>query len=91
MAKKQNYWYVLVLTSEGPTFVTGISEHKTAHWDKSESPKEFNEGYAKDMAFGLMVNGYTAFAICNRFELDNQPYRYNMGHFEWVENKEVEE
>ena len=83
MAKKESYWYVLVLTNEGPVFVTKESEHKTAHWEKTEKPKEFNQSYAKDMAFGLMVNGYTAFAVCNRFELDNQPYRYNMGNFEW--------
>ena len=87
MAKKQNYWYVLVLTEGGPVFVTGTGEGKTAYWKKSENPKEFSESYAKDMAFGLMVNGYVAFAVCNRFELDNQPYRYNMGEFKWVEKK----
>jgi len=90
--KKENYWYVLVLTSGGPVFVTGVGEGKTAFWKKDEKPKEFSADYAKDMAFGLMVNGYTAFAVCNRFELDNQPYRYDIGEFEWKENeKEVEE
>ena len=90
--KKQTRWYyVLVLTNGGPVFVTKIGEGKTAYWDKNEKPKEFSKEWAEDLAFGLMVNGYTAFAVTNKFELDTQPYRYNVGKFEWVMNEEKEE
>ena len=82
--KKENYWYVLVLTNGGPVFVTGVGEGKTAFWKKDEIPRDFGESYAKDMAFGLMVNGYSAFAVCNRFPLESQPYRYSMGEFKWI-------
>lgn len=85
--KKKNHWYVLVLTDKGPTFVTGEGGYKTAYWNKLDVPAEFSESYAKDMALGLMLNGYAAFAVCNGFELDKQPYRYEMGEFEWVDKK----
>lgn len=88
MAKKQNYWYVLVMTDNGPVFVTGVSEHKVAHWEKDKAPKEFSSEYAKDMAFGLMVNSYLAYPVCTRFELNTQPYRYDIGEFEWKMKEE---
>ena len=82
--KKQNYWYVLVLTNEGPKFVTKVEwQTKTAHWEKLEAPIELGETRAKDLTFGLMVNCYAAFAICSPIELDSQPYLYNLGQFEW--------
>ena len=88
--KNTNHHYVLVLTSEGPIFVTGIGEGKTAFWDKAEAPKEFNSSYAENLAFGLMVNGYMAYHIVSRIEFDTQPYRYNSGHFKWVWNNKEE-
>ena len=89
MAKKKNYWYVLVLTDDGPKFVTEVEYGtKTAHWDKLAKPLEMNEVCAKDLAFGLMCNMYVAFPVCLPIEWTNQPYRYEHGHFEWVENKE---
>ena len=90
MAKQTKWYYVLVLTNQGPVFVTKIGEHKTAYWDKNEKPKEFSKSWAEDLAFGLMVNGYSAFTVSNNFELDTQPYRYDIGHFEW-KNEERED
>ena len=88
MAKKTNWYYVLVLTQYGPVFVTGIGEGKVAYWDKSKAPKEFGKAYAEDLAFGLQVNGYNAFAVVNRWEISNQPFYYNKGEFEWVSKEE---
>ena len=90
MSKKQNYLYVIVLTNEGPKFVTGIGEKKTAFWDEDKKPMEFSESYAKDLSFGLLVNFYAAYAICSPIELDNQPYYYSKGKFEWIWNDEKE-
>ena len=90
--KEKNYWYVLVLTNDGPVFVTSVDYHtKTAHWERLEKPLELGEYKAKDLTFGLTVNFYTAFAVCLPIERDSQPYRYKVGHFEWkFDNKEEE-
>ena len=89
MAKKKNYWYVLVLTGEGAKFVTSMSyRDKTAYWDKLEVPKELGMETAKDLAMGLMLNGHLAYAVTVPYELDCQPYSYKTGHFEWVKNEE---
>lgn len=90
MAKKKNHYYVLVLTNEGPTFVTGVRPNKYAEFNKLEAPKEFDKYYAEDMALGLNLNLITAFPVCMPFELDSQPYLYNKGHFEWKYNSEEE-
>lgn len=88
MAKKTKFWYVLVLTDEGPKFVTSVDySTKEAKWIKTDKPLELSEPWAKDMALGLCWNGYMAYSICQSFQLDNQPYFYNKGHFEWIENK----
>lgn len=84
MAKKTNYYYVLVITDHGPVFVTSVdNRNKVAHWNDAEVPKELGKYYAEDLAMGLNLNGTYALVVCNRFELDNQPYRYDMGGFEW--------
>lgn len=85
MENKKSFWYVLVLTNAGAVFVTGIDRaSKIAYWNREEQPKELSMNVSKDLAMGLRCNGYKAFTICNFFELTEQPYRYNMGHFEWV-------
>lgn len=85
MATKKNYWYVLVLTDGGPTFVTKVEyAGKTAFWDKSEKPLELGMEQAKDLAFGLRCNFYSAYPVCCPVEQTSQPYRYDAGHFEWV-------
>lgn len=89
MAKQTNWYWILVLTNEGPVFVTSIGEHKTTYWNRLEKPKQFAKSVADDIALGLASNGYMALSVHTRFELTNQPYLYNKGHFEWTweENK----
>lgn len=87
--KKKNFWYVLVMTETGPAFVTNVDRSdKTAWWHKDESPLELGEFFAKDLTLGLNCNGHSAYAVCHRIELDHQPYLYNIGHLEWVSDKE---
>lgn len=89
--KKKNYWYVIVMTGDGPVFVTKVNySDKTAEWHKDEKPLEMSEFMAKDLAMGLMCNMTSAYAVCNFYELDYQPYFYSEGHFEWVLNKKEE-
>lgn len=90
MAKKQNYYYVMVMTDHGPVFVTSVNNaDKTAYWNDTEAPKELGKYYAEDLTMGLNLNGHLAFTICSKFELDNQPYYYRKGGFEW-KTKEAE-
>lgn len=92
MAKKQNYWYVLVLTNEGPKFVTKVNyQNKTAEWNKLEKPLEMSKSEAQDLTIGLNCNLNVSFAVCQPFELECQPYLYDRGHFEWKYNEEEEE
>ena len=92
MANKKNYWYVIVMTESGAKFVTDKDyASKTAFWDGLEPPAEFGRYSAEDLAMGLMLNGYLAYAVMSPIEIDAQPYRYNKGHFEWVLNKESEQ
>lgn len=85
---KNNYYYVLVLTDNGPVFVTGEGEHKTCYWNKEKDPMEFSKNYAEQMTLGLCVNGHMAFCVAQPFEIDHQPYLYKKGHLEWVWNDE---
>lgn len=91
-SKKKNFWYVLVLASDGPAFVTAVHRSdKTAEWNKTDKPLELGEYWAKDLAFGLMCNFFTAYPVCIPVEMETQPYRYNIGHFEWVSDKKEKE
>ena len=84
MAKKKNYWYVFIMTEQGPVFVTKVNQSdKTAEWDKGEKPLEMSESMSKDLAMGLQLNFHLAYAVCHRFELETQPYRYDLGSFVW--------
>lgn len=88
MAKKQNYWYVLVMTNHGPVFVTKINySNKTAEWNKDEKPLEMDASRAKDLTLGLNLNLNSAFAVCQPFKIDAQPFRYELGEFEWKFNE----
>lgn len=87
MAKKTNYYYVLVLTKTGPVFVTGEGDHHMAYWDRSKPPMELSRDYAKDMVIGLNLNGHMAFTVVMPFELETQPYCYDLGKFVWQMNE----
>ena len=87
MANK-NYFYVLVLTDHGAVFVTGTGAHHTAFWDCKKAPLHFSKTYAEEMAWGLRLNGHTAYMVTVPYELENQPYRYSEGNFYWKWDKE---
>lgn len=87
--KKTRFYYVLVFTATGPVFVTK-DENKYAWWNKNEKPKAFgSREYAEECAMLLTANGNYAVAVTSTYELDNHPYRYECGEFEWKykENK----
>lgn len=90
MAKKQNYYYVLVFTNNGPAYVTSVDyRNKTARWDKLEKPLELGQSSAKDLCFGLNCNFTSAVVVCMPTEIEYQPYRYDAFEFEVkeIENK----
>lgn len=65
MANKKDIYVVGILkTYEDRTeieYVTNINiSTKTAEWKAGELAMEFSKEYAKDLAFGLCVNGYAA-------------------------------
>ena len=88
MSEKKNYWYVLVFTNNGPKYVTSVNyADKTAGWDELEKPYEFNKSTAQDLALGLTLNMHFANSVCVPYKIENQPYRYDFGGFEWVDKK----
>lgn len=89
MASKYHY-YVLVLTMAGPVFVTGEEGHNWARWEKTEPPMEFPRDYARDMVIGLNLNGHMAMVVSQPFEMETQPYRYELGQFKWQMKEELE-
>lgn len=91
MAAKKSHYYVLVFTHRGPAYVTGLGDHHTAFWIRTEAPKEFSSSMADDITRGLLLNGYNAAVVKMPIELTTQPYRYEIGHFEFVRDEEEEE
>lgn len=92
MAKKTNWYYVMVMSDGGPVFVTSVEySPKVAHWDKTEKPLALDKYRAEDLTLGLNLNFHTAFMVCSKFELDTQPYRYDAYHIDWVENDKEEQ
>ena len=92
MANQKNHYYVLVMSDEGPVFVTSVNYgNKTAEWNKLEKPLEMGKSSAEDLVLGLNLNWHTSFLVAMKFELDHQPYRYADYHIEWKKNDESEE
>ena len=90
MANKKSHNYILVLTNEGPKFVTKLnySNGRTAEWDKLEKPLELDANIASDVTLGLNLNGHNAYRVSQPFEIETQPCMYNRGHYEWKWNEE---
>ena len=89
MAKKQTEWfYVVVYTLEGPKYVTGLGDHHTAYWDTEKPPYELSKEWAREIVIGLLWNGYNANVVMSPIEIESQPYRYEIGHFEFVHEEE---
>ena len=90
-ATKKNRYYVLVITDAGPKFVTKVNYgDKTAEWDYKEKPLEMSKSEAEDLVLGLNLNLHQAYLICQKWEIDSQPYRYNDWKIEWVKREEEE-
>ena len=88
--KQKNWYYVLVMTDEGPKFVTG-TEYHTAYWDKDKAPKELGSYWAEDICRGLNLNGHLSYVVKSQWELDTQPYNYAEWQIKWEERKAEEE
>lgn len=87
MATK-NHYYVLVFTDNGAKFVTGFAEHHTALFESDKTPKEMSKKMADEVNYGLNLNGFNAVTASSPWEIGNQPYCYDRGHFEWHWDKE---
>lgn len=91
-AKEKEYWYVLVITEDGPIFVTKINNaDRTAEWNMDEKPLEMTKAKAEDLTTGLNLNFNSSYAVCQPFEITSQPYNYNRWRIEWRENEKEEE
>ena len=87
--KKKNHYYVLVMTNEGPKFVTKVNYgDKTAEWNYKEKPLELDKLWAEDLVLGLNLNMHLAFLVCQKWEIESQPYRYEIGKLKWEEREE---
>lgn len=91
--KTKKHYYVLVMTEAGPKFVTKINYgDKTAEWDYKEKPLEMEKLQAEDLVLGLNLNWNQAYLVCQNWEIENQPYRYDDYKIQWVKReKETEE
>lgn len=68
MAKKSEQYVIGILLSYKDRteikYVTSVqTETKIAHWEDGESAMAFSKDYAKDLAFGLCMNGYAAIVM----------------------------
>lgn len=82
MPKKKKYHYVLVLTDNGPVFVTSV-DNRYAKWERSDKPMELGDNYASSLAVGLTVNGNIALHVVLGYELTNHIIDYKHGEFTW--------
>lgn len=90
MANKKYHYYVLVMTEEGPKYVTSILPHHMAEWKTEDKPLEMSASYAEDVYTGLCLNFFTAVLVKSRFEIDHHPYRYEKYKIEFKEKDEEE-
>ena len=68
MARKAEQYVIGILSSyEDRTeikYVTSVqTEPKVAKWDDGKEAMVFSKDYAKDLAFGLCINGYPAIVM----------------------------
>ena len=75
MARKTEQYVIGILfpteTEATIKYVTNIQfDPKVAKWDDGEPAMTFSKDYAKDLAFGLCVNGYAAIPMIKADYLD---------------------
>lgn len=68
MARKTEQYVIGILfptkTETTIKYVTSVQiEPKVAKWDDGEPAMTFSKDYAKDLAFGLCMNGYPAIVM----------------------------
>lgn len=91
-SKKKNHYYVLVMTNDGPKFVTKVNYgDKTAEWNYKEKPLELEKVWAEDLVLGLNLNYHLAYVVCQKWEIERHPYRYEDYKLDWKERKPEEE
>lgn len=44
-------------------FVTALGEGSMVHWNAGEPAKPFSESFAREIVYGLTINGYAAAVI----------------------------
>ena len=87
MAAKKNYYYILVMTDNGPVFVTGIKPHHYAEYDRQKKPMLFDKARAEDITQGLNLNFNLSFMVTSKWEIDTQPYNYEDYNIEFVKKE----
>lgn len=55
--------YVAVFTDDGTRFVTDLPSRNVAEWNPGKPAAQLSESYAKDIVFGLTLNGYPSAVI----------------------------
>lgn len=91
MARKTNYWYVMVFTNGGPVYVTDINyKDKVAQWDCEKAPLEMTREAARDLCMGLSANGSYCVVVNSFYEVVHQPYRYEAFDFTFKRREEGE-
>lgn len=75
MARKAEQYVIGILfptkTETTIKYVTSIQiEPKVAKWEDGKEAMTFSKDYAKDLAFGLCVNGYAAVVMIKENYLD---------------------
>ena len=88
MASKKYHYYVLVMTDEGPKYVTDILPHHVAEWNVKDKPLEMSASYAEDVYTGLCLNFFTAVLVKSRFEIEHHPYNYEKYEIQWNKKEE---
>lgn len=82
---RKKHYYVLVLTDEGPVFMTQINrDNKTVEYKQNQPPLEVTKIVAEDIAMGLRANLICAFAVTSTVSMLKQLFKYEKGHFEWI-------
>lgn len=92
MAAKKTHYYVIVMSENGPIFVTKVNHsNHTAEWNYKEKPLELAKSVAEDLALGLNLNLHSAYLVAQPFEIEVQPYNYKSWKIEWTKREDKED
>lgn len=62
MAVKYNTYVAVFFNNKDVRYVTGV-DRNTASWEEGKPAMQFSESFAKDIVFGLTLNGYPAAVV----------------------------